>query len=151
MSRPVFQERTPYGDESHSRYQGMMCLANDILIQNARRMEHPASFDILQSHKPERVDEKRRDHDCGNEWPGAGPGISGFVRISPLKAFSIRSVHRSTMTRNWTMPQQSLIPRDNNGSPAERVTIYETARSRPEATGTASCGAKAEAAGGASA
>ena len=35
------------------------------------------------------------------------------------------------------MPQQSLIPRDNNGSPAERVTIYETARSRPEATGTA--------------
>ena len=35
------------------------------------------------------------------------------------------------------MPQQSLIPRDNNGSPADRVTICETAPSRPEATGTA--------------
>jgi AraC family transcriptional regulator len=35
------------------------------------------------------------------------------------------------------MPQQSLIPRDNDGSPADRLTIYETARSRPEAAGAA--------------
>jgi AraC-like DNA-binding protein len=35
------------------------------------------------------------------------------------------------------MPQQSLILRDNNGSPADRGTICETTRSRPEATGTA--------------
>jgi hypothetical protein len=47
----------------------MMCLANDILIQNARRMEHPAAFGILHTHKPEWVDEKRCDHDCGNERP----------------------------------------------------------------------------------
>jgi AraC family transcriptional regulator len=35
------------------------------------------------------------------------------------------------------MPQQSLIPLGNNGSPADRVTIYERAPSRPKATGTA--------------
>jgi AraC-like DNA-binding protein len=35
------------------------------------------------------------------------------------------------------MPQQSLIPRGNNGSPADRVTIYDGAASRPNATSTA--------------
>jgi AraC-like DNA-binding protein len=35
------------------------------------------------------------------------------------------------------MPQQSLIPQGNNGSPADRVTIYERAPSRPKTTGTA--------------
>ena len=35
------------------------------------------------------------------------------------------------------MPQQSLIPRNNNGSPLDRVTVYEGVPSRPKAAGTA--------------
>ena len=35
------------------------------------------------------------------------------------------------------MPQQSLIPRNNDGSPVERVTVYEGVSSRPKAAGTA--------------
>src|ERR1700760_3187570 len=35
------------------------------------------------------------------------------------------------------MPQQSLILRDDNGSPVDRVTICERAPSRPKAPGTA--------------
>jgi AraC family transcriptional regulator len=35
------------------------------------------------------------------------------------------------------MPQQSLIPRGNNGSSVNRATVYETAPSRPKTVGTA--------------
>lgn len=35
------------------------------------------------------------------------------------------------------MPQQSLIPRNNNGSPLDRVTVYEGVPSRPKAASTA--------------
>ena len=47
----------------------------------------------------------------------------------------------STMTYNdkgtWTMPQQSLIPRGNNGSSVDRATVYERTASHPDATGIA--------------
>ncbi len=36
------------------------------------------------------------------------------------------------------MPQQLLIPRDNNGTSPDRATVYERAISRPNATGPAS-------------
>ena len=35
------------------------------------------------------------------------------------------------------MPQQSLIPRNNDGSPVDRVTVYERVPSRPKAAGIA--------------
>src|SRR5689334_6430225 len=36
------------------------------------------------------------------------------------------------------MPQQLLIPRDNNGSSPDRATVYERAVSRPTAIGSTS-------------
>ena len=35
------------------------------------------------------------------------------------------------------MPQQSLIPRNNDGSPLDRMTVYEATPSRPNAASTA--------------